>query len=135
AFPDDHAAPAQAAAGKRGGKAVHDEPRHGEPPLLQEGERAPVALRAGDVARLRIPVVGELVDEAEAQPYRIAEIDSRNPPPGGGMLEDTVGGEGEGLGGKNLGAPAADLLRWAAPRRRKGGIGILRHTTQRLTRQ
>ena len=51
------------------------------------------------------------------------------------MLEHAVGGEGEGLGGKALTAPAADLLRRAAPRRRIGRVELRRHDPERLARQ
>src|SRR5262249_56518262 len=87
-------------------------------PLMEERERTAVAARAHDVARSRIPVVAELVDEPEAQVHRVGEVDAGHAPRIGRAVEDAVGGKGEGLLGKGLPAPAANLVARAPPRRR-----------------
>src|SRR6516225_3951078 len=102
---------------------------------MQERQRAAVAARAHDVARSRIPVVAELVDEPEPQPHRIGEIDSGHAPRIGGAVEDAVGGKGEGLIGKGLPAPAADLLARASPRRRIYRAELRGHELERRARQ
>ena len=77
----------------------HHEPRHGEMPGMQHiySDRG---CRAAD--RCAAPVVLRLVDEAEAQPDRIVEIDARDAPRIGGFVEDAVGGKGEGAVGPPL---------------------------------
>src|SRR5215472_14595232 len=102
---------------------------------MQERERTAVAVRAHDVARSRIPVVAELVDEPEAQPHRVGEIDSRHAPRIRGTVEDAVGGKGKGLIGKGLRAPAADLVARAAARRRIYRVELRGHELKRRPRQ
>src|SRR5262249_58075092 len=82
-----------------------------------------------------IPVVGKLVDETEAQPYRVGKIDSRHPPRIGGMLENAVGGKREGARRKPLCAPAAVLARRAAPLARIFFVEFLRHDAERRAPQ
>ena len=77
-----------------GGKAVHDEPRHRELPALQNARERRSRDRAIEVADLRIPVVAPLVDEPEAKPYRVGEIDVAHAPRKGRAVQDPVGGKG-----------------------------------------
>jgi len=83
----------------------------------------------------RIPVVAELVDEPEAQPHRIREIDAGHAARIGRAVEDAVGGKGEGSVGKGLPAPAADLVARAAARRRIYRAELHGHDAERRARQ
>ncbi len=135
ALPQHLAAPAQLAADEIRGEAIHDEPWHRERPLMEKRKRAAVAVRARKLAHLRIPVVGKLVDEAEAQPHRIGKVDSRHTPRIGRMLENAVGGKGEALCRKCLPTPTAVLVRRAAPLARIGGVELRGHVAKNLARQ
>ena len=135
AFPQDLALPAQLAADESGGEAVHDEPRHLQLPAMDQRERAPFARRARDVADLRIPVVAVLVDEPEAQPYRIGKVDPAHAPRQRRAVVDAVGGKGEGLPGKRLAPPAALPRGVAASLRRIFGVELGGHEAKRRGRQ
>src|SRR5262245_1357687 len=102
---------------------------------MQERQRTAVAARARDVAHARIPVVAELVDEPEAQPHRIGEVDAGHASRIGRAMEDAVGGKGEGVIGKGLPAPAADLVARAPPRRRIYRVELRGHELKRRARQ
>src|SRR5262249_28010412 len=117
------------------GEAVEHEPRHRQRPLMQERQRTAVAVRAHDVAHSRIPVVVELVDEPEAQPYRVGEVDAGHAPRIRRVVEDAVGGKGEGVIGKGLPGPAADLVARAPPRRRVYRVELRGHELKRRARQ
>ena len=117
-LPQHLAAPAQRAARIVGRKPDHGEPRHPQPPRLQERRGAAVADGALDVAHPRVPVVAALVDEAETGPHRIADVDVRDPPRERGTLPDAIGRKRERAVGESLAAPAAVGLGIAALRRR-----------------
>ena len=135
AFPQHLAPPAQRAADERGGEAIHHEPRHLQPPAMDQCERVALARRARDVADLRIPVVAVLVDEPEAQPHRIGKIDPAHAPRQRRAVVDAVGRKGEGLARKRLAAPAALLLGVAASRRRILGVELRGHEPKGCGRQ
>src|SRR5215475_1543529 len=135
AFPQHLAAPAQIAADKIGGKAIHHEPRHREPPAMQHRERAAVAYGTLDVAGWRNPVVALLVDETEAQPDRIGKIDARHPPRKSWPVVDAISGKRERGLRESLPAPAAERLGIAAPRRRIFGIELRAHHREHPVRQ
>src|SRR5262249_20721758 len=73
--------------------------------------------------------------EPEAQPHRIGEVDARHAPRIGRAVENAVGGKGEGLFGKALPAPAADLVARASPRRRIYRVELHGHEAERRARQ
>ena len=137
AFPQDFAAPAQRAADEGRREAVHHEPRHLQAPLVQKRGDAAVARGALDVAGSRIPIVADFVDEPEAEPDRIGEIDPRHAPRIGRMAEDAVGRKREGAVGKALAqtAPATEERGIAAAVRRIPGIELLGHDVEDGRRQ
>jgi hypothetical protein len=126
---------ASLAADENRGEAIHDEPRHLQFPAMHERERAAVAGRALEIADLRIPVVAELVDEPEAQPYGIGEVDPGDAPRIGRAVMDAVGGKGEGSCWKALAAPTTVLRGIASPRARISGIELGGHEAERRRRQ
>src|SRR5262245_33481799 len=102
---------------------------------MHERERAAVARRALEIADLRIPVVAELVDEPEAQPYGIGEVDPGDAPRIERAVMDAVGGKGEGSRGKTLAAPTTILRGIAPPRARISGVELGGHEAERRRRQ
>jgi hypothetical protein len=100
---------------------------------MQQRERAAVADGALDVAA--DPVVAVLVDKAEPQPHRIAEIDAGDASRIGRAVVDAVGGKRKGALGKSLSTPAAEALRIAAPLRRILGVELSTHKVEGRGRQ
>ena len=105
-LPDDVAAPAQIAAGILRRETISHEERHAELPAMQSHPEPAVALRACQVVRPR-PVVAKVVDETEAQPDRIGEIDVIDLARHLRAAQDSVGGKRKDPIGKCKSAPAA----------------------------
>src|SRR5713101_4013368 len=135
ALPKHLAAPAQGAAGELSGEAVHHEPRHLQLPSMHQGPGVAVTRRALELADLRIPVVAQLIDEPDAKPYRIGEVDCSHAPRMRGMVVDAVGGKGERPVRKALPAPAAIGGAVATSRRRIFGVEFRRHESKDRGRQ
>ena len=135
ALPQHLAAPAQVAADEVRGEAVHHEPRHLQPPSMQQGEGAAVARCPVEVADCRVPVVTQLIDEAEAKPDRIGKVDAAHSPRIGRLLVDAVGGKGEWPIREALAAPASVRPGIATTLRRIFGVELGGHQTEGLGRQ
>ena len=106
-LPDDIAPPAQIAARILRREAIGHEERHAELPAMQSHPEPAVALDAREVVVRAGPIVAKVVDEAEAQPDRIGEIDMIDLARHFRAAQDSVGGKGKDAIGKAKSAPAA----------------------------
>ena len=102
---------------------------------MQESDGAAIACGALDIAHPRIPVVAALVDEPEARPDRIGEVDARHPSGISRTLPDAVGGKRKRAVGKSLPAPASVGRRLAALRGRIPRVELCLHEPENLRRQ
>ena len=106
-LPDDIAPPAQIAAGILRREAIGHEERHAELPAMQSHPEPAVALDAREVVVRAGPIVAKVVNETEAQPDRIGEIDVIDLARHFRSAQDSVGGKGKDAIGKAKSAPAA----------------------------